>query len=100
MGCLFVMLLLTAIILRCLWVAQQARSPMSAYAAMGYGSMLMIQTVINIGMCLYISPVVGLTLPFISYGGSSILTLFACMGIVSGVKMRSLPSWLRDRSQL
>ncbi len=99
-GCLFVMLLLAAIILRCLWVARQARSPMSAYVAMGYGNMLLIQTVINIGMCLYVSPVVGLTLPFISYGGSSILTLFACMGIVSGVKMRSLPSWLRDRSQL
>ena len=51
-------------------------------------------------MCLYIFPVVGLTLPFISYGGSSILTLFASMGIVSGIRMRFLPSWLRDRSNL
>ena len=94
------LLLLTAIILRCLWVARHASSPMSAYVAMGYGGMLLIQTFVNVASCLYIFPLVGLTLPFFSYGGSSILTLFACMGIVSGVKMRSLPSWLRDRSQL
>ena len=99
-GCVAVMLLLTAIILRCVWVARGASSPMSAYIAMGYAAMLFIQTGINIGMCLYVFPVVGLTLPFFSYGGSSIITLYACMGIVSGIKMRSLPSWLRDRSQL
>lgn len=100
LGCLFVMLLLCAIILRCFWVARSARSHFSAYIAMGYGAMLLIQTVINIAVCLYVFPVVGLTLPFFSYGGSSILTLFAAMGIVSGIKMRSLPSWLQDRSKL
>lgn len=100
LGCLFVMLLLGAIILRCFWVARSARSHFSAYIAMGYGAMLLIQTAINIAVCLYVFPVVGLTLPFFSYGGSSILTLFAAMGIVSGIKMRSLPSWLQDRSKL
>ena len=39
-------------------------------------------------------------LTLISYGGSSTLTLFIAMGIVSGIKMRPLPSWLKDRSQL
>ena len=95
-----VILLLAAIILRCVWVARRANSPMSAYIAMGYAAMLLLQTGINIGMCLYVFPVVGLTLPFFSSGGSSIITLYACMGIVSGIKMRSLPSWLRDRNQL
>lgn len=99
-GCLFLILLLTAIILRCVYVARRASSPMSAYIAMGYAAMLLLQTCINIGMCLYVFPVVGLTLPFISYGGTSVITLYACMGIVSGIKMRSLPSWLRDRNQL
>lgn len=99
-GCVLVMLVLCAIIIRCFWVARNARSHLSAYIAMGYGAMLLIQTVINIAVCLYVFPVVGLTLPFISYGGTSILTLFAAMGIVSGIKMRSLPSWLRDRSNL
>ena len=100
LGCLFLLLLLSAIILRCFWNGRNARSHLSAYIATGFGAMLLIQTVINVAVCLYIFPVVGLTLPFISYGGSSILTLYAAMGIVSGVKMRSLPSWLQDRSKL
>lgn len=99
-GCVIVLLLLAAIILRCFWAARGARSHFSAYVAMGFGGMLLIQTVINVAVCLYVFPVVGLTLPFFSYGGTSMLTLFAAMGVVSGVKMRSLPSWLRDRSEL
>lgn len=99
-GCVLVLLILCLIILRCFWVSRGARSHFSAYIAMGYGAMLLIQTVINIAVCLYLFPVVGLTLPFFSYGGTSILTLFAAMGVVSGIKMRSLPSWLQDRSHL
>ena len=40
----------------------------------------------------YLFPIIGLTLPFFSYGGSSIVTMFAAMGIVSSIKTRSLPS--------
>ena len=100
LGCCVVLLLLLAIILRCVWVSRRAKSPMSAYIAMGIAAMLMIQTILNVGMCLYAAPVIGLTLPFFSYGGSSTLTLFLAMGIVSGIKMRPLPSWLKDRNQL
>ena len=99
-GCVLLLALLGAIILRCIWVARRACSPQSALIAMGYAGMLIAQVAVNVGMCLYVFPVVGLTLPFISYGGSSILTMFAAMGIVSSIKMRSLPSWLRDRSRL
>lgn len=99
-GCALLLMLLLAIILRCVWVSRRAKSHMSAYIAMGFAGMLMVQTVLNVGMCLYVTPVVGLTLPFISYGGSSTLTLFVAMGIVSGIKMRPLPSWLKDRSNL
>ncbi len=74
LGCLFILLLLTAIILRCLWVAKASRSYTSAYIATGFAVMILIQTVINVSMCLYLFPVVGLTLPFFSYGGSSTLT--------------------------
>ena len=52
-------------------------------------AMLIFQTLINIGMCLFIMPTIGITLPFFSYGGSSIVTLFAAMGVVSGIKKRS-----------
>ena len=99
-GCCAVLLILLLIILRCIWVSRRAKSYMSAYIAMGIAAMLMIQTIINVAMNLYVGPVIGLTLPFFSYGGSSTLTLFIAMGIVSGIKMRPLPSWLKDRSQL
>lgn len=94
-GCTVIILLLGAIIARCVWVARQAPSSMTALTAMGYAGMLLFQSVLNIGMCLYILPIVGLTLPFFSYGGSSILTLYAALGIVSGVRSRTLPDWLR-----
>lgn len=96
-GCCAVLLVLLAIILRCVWVSRRAKSYMSAYISMGIAGMLMVQTIINVAMCLYVGPVIGLTLPFFSYGGSSTLTLFIAMGIVSGIKMRPLPSWLKDR---
>ena len=40
-------------------------------------------------MCLFVMPTIGMTLPFFSYGGSSLLTLYAAMGVVSGIKKRS-----------
>ena len=55
----------------------------------GVAAMLIYQTVINIGMCLFVMPTIGVTLPFFSYGGSSILTLYMAMGVVSGIKLRS-----------
>ncbi len=99
-GCVLLLAILAAIILRCIWVARRACSHQSALIAMGYAGMLTAQVGVNVGMCLYVFPVVGLTLPFISYGGSSIITMYAAMGVVSSIKMRSLPSWLRDRSQI
>lgn len=96
-GCLLLLLLLSLIILRCIWVARNANSPFHAYVAMGMAGMLLIQVAANVGMCLFVFPVMGLTLPFFSYGGSSIITLYAAMGVVSSVKARALPSWLRDR---
>ena len=95
LGCLLVVLLLTAIIVRCLMTASRARNRLEAYVCVGMAAMLIFQTISNIGMCLFVMPVIGLTLPFFSYGGSSILTLFVAMGIVSGVRSRTLPEWLR-----
>lgn len=99
-GCCVLLLLLSLIIIRCMWIGRHANSPFYAYVCMGMASMLLTQTVLNVGMCLYVAPVMGLTLPFISYGGSSIITLFAAMGIVSSAKAQTLPSWLKDRSRV
>ncbi len=99
-GCAVLLLLLAAIILRCFYVGLTARNSFSALTAIGYGGMLLFQVALNVGMCLYILPVVGIPLPFISYGGSSLITLYAAMGLVSGIKMRTLPSWLSDRAEI
>ena len=99
-GCMALLLLLSLIVLRCLWVGRHASSPFNDYVCMGMAGMLLSQITFNVGMCLFVLPVMGLTLPFISYGGSSIITLFAAMGIVSSVKARPMPSWLRDRSRI
>jgi rod shape determining protein RodA len=99
-GCMVLLLLLSLIVLRCLWIGRHASSPFYAYVCVGMAGMLLAQVIFNVGMCLYVLPVMGLTLPFISYGGSSIITLFAAMGIVSSAKAKTLPSWLRDRSQV
>ena len=56
---------------------------------------MIFQVIVNVGMCLFVMPVIGLTLPFISYGGSSLLMLFVSMGMVSGVQGHSKPEWLR-----
>lgn len=99
-GCALLLGLLSLIILRCIWIGRHADSPFSAFVAMGAAGMLMAQVAFNVGMCLFVAPVMGLTLPFISNGGSSILTMYAVMGVVSSVKAQALPSWLKDRSNL
>ena len=95
LGCLAVLLLLAAIIVRCLMVARKARTTTESYVCVGVAAVLIFQTISNVGMCLFVLPVIGLTLPFFSYGGSSIVTLFAAMGMVSSVQSHSLPDWLR-----
>ena len=94
-GCLLTLALLTAIILRCVWVARRAKNRMESLVCIGVASTVIFQVIVNVGMCLFVMPVIGLTLPFISYGGSSLLMLFVSMGMVSGVQGRSKPEWLR-----
>jgi len=90
-GCLSIIVLLTAIIIRCIYVGVKCNDPKGMLVCMGFAGMLVFQTFENIGMCVGLTPVIGLTLPFFSYGGSSILTLFAAMGVVSGVWFRRKP---------
>ncbi len=89
LGCLAVMALLAAIIYRVLLVAKNAQTNFHSFVCVGMAAMMIYQTVINIGMCLFVMPTIGVTLPFFSYGGSSVVTLFMAMGVVSGIKKRS-----------
>ena len=94
-GCVAIILLLTAIILRIYYDSTRASDPFGRLMCIGIGGMLMVQTLINIGMCAGIMPVIGLTLPFFSYGGTSAAISLACLGFVCGFVLRQKPSWLR-----
>ena len=91
LGCIFVLLLLASIVIRCIYVGVKSGNYMNRIICIGIAGMLLFQIVVNVGMCVGMFPVIGLTLPFISYGGSSIVTMFMAMGVVSGIHMRPAP---------
>ena len=95
-ACILVMLLLLAIIARCIYVGVKSQNTLSMLVCMGAAGSLVFQTFENIGMCIGITPIIGITLPFFSYGGSSMFSMLALMGLVSGVKYRPKPERFRS----
>ena len=90
-GCVLVLAMLSAIVARCIWVGRQSNDYMRRLICYGAAAALIFQIISNVGMCLGVTPVIGLTLPLISYGGSSIVTIYAMLGLVSGVHARPSP---------
>ena len=90
-GCCLVLLLLMAVVIRCIQVGLRSGDNLSALVCIGVASSIVFQTIENVGMCVGIAPVVGITLPFFSYGGSSVASTFMAMGLVSGVRYRPKP---------
>ena len=90
-GCMAIILLEFAIIARIIYVGTHTPDFARRVVCFGAAAALIFQVTINIGMNLGVMPVIGLTLPFISYGGSSILSLYAMLGLVSGVCARPSP---------
>ena len=88
LGCVFIMLLEFAIIARCIFVGMKCQDYMRRVVCYGAASAMIFQLMINVGMCIGVMPVIGLTLPLISYGGSSVVTIYAMMGLVSGSHAR------------
>lgn len=93
-GCLAICALLITIIIRCIMIAQRNIGTAASFVCIGVAAMLIFQTFENVGMCLGIMPIIGITLPFFSYGGSSILTMFVAVGLISSARMRATPTWL------
>ncbi len=91
-GACLVLLLLMIIVIRCIQVGLRSGSTMSMLVCFGVTATVVFQTFENVGMCIGIAPVVGITLPFFSYGGSSLFSMFAAMGLVSGIKYRPKPA--------
>ena len=88
LGCILVLCLELAIIIRIIYVGTKSPDYLRRLICFGAASALIFQVCSNVGMCLGLTPVIGLTLPFVSYGGSSIVTLYAMLGLVSGVHAR------------
>lgn len=87
-GTLVVIGCLLFVVLRCFRAARLAGDRFGSLIAYGFGVLLFFQMAVNIGVNLNVIPVTGLTLPFISYGGSSLLSLSFGIGLVESVVLR------------
>ena len=87
-GCLLIITMELLIIARCIWVGNRCTDYMRRLVCYGAASALMFQVLINTGMCIGVMPVIGLTLPLISYGPSSVVSIFGMLGLVSGAFAR------------
>ena len=87
-GTVLVMLVLLFVIYRCLRAARMARDTFEGLIAFGVATMIAFQAIVNIGVNLQLMPATGLTLPFVSYGGSSLLSILLGIGLVESVILR------------
>ena len=88
LGCTAIILLLLFYLLRVLYIASKARDDLGRCMCFGFFGLIALQSVSNIGMCLALLPVMGVTLPFFSAGGSSAICLYLGFGLVQSVYMR------------
>lgn len=88
LGCLVVILLFTWLIYRMLVVAQQARNGFASLTAIGLLSVILFHVVLNIGMTLGLLPVTGIPLPFLSYGGSAVISMMSMVGLTLNIGLR------------
>lgn len=86
-GCMLILLILLGILIRIMVNAMKSKDICGSFLCYGIFAMIASQTIVNIGMVLGFIPVVGITLPFFSTGGSSVLSMFMCLGIVQSVVM-------------
>jgi rod shape determining protein RodA len=90
-GAVFVLALLGFIIYRCLRAARMARDPFGSMVAYGVAILIFFQAAVNIGVNLNLIPVTGVPLPFISYGGSGLVSLMLGIGLVESIVARHKP---------
>ncbi len=85
LGSIFILLLFMAILIRLLYVSSQAQTTFTRLLSSSLSLTFVFCAFINIGMVIGILPVVGVPLPLISYGGTSIVTMMACFGIIMSI---------------
>jgi rod shape determining protein RodA len=87
-GCAVLILVFLMLIVWALNVAYSCRDPFGSIMAVGISAMIFWQVFVNIGMVMGLMPVVGVPLPFISYGGSSVATMMMSVGLLISISMR------------
>ena len=90
-GAIIIVCLLFWLIFRCFRAAQRSDNNYGRYIATGVGAMLLFHVFENVGMCIGLMPVTGIPLPFISYGGTSLITNMAAIGLVLSVTYHNKP---------
>ena len=91
-GCIFVLAVLLFIVFRCIVVATSARDPFSQLIAAGIAGMFAFQTLVNAGVATGILPNTGMSLPFVSYGGSSMWTNMVAIGLILNIRKKETKS--------
>ena len=85
-GGLIVIILLVVMVVRILMIARECGDDYGSLICVGVAAIIIVQTLENLGMCLAMLPVVGLTLPFLSCGGSSVLATYILLSLVHSIK--------------
>lgn len=91
-GCIFVLAVLLFIVFRCILVATSARDPFNQLVAAGIAGMFAFQTFVNAGVATGILPNTGMSLPFVSYGGSSMWTNMVAVGLILNIRKKETKS--------
>ena len=84
-GCIVVALAITIICVKMLFIAKKSNDDMGLYICCGIFAIWLFQTILNIGMVICVLPVIGVTLPLVSYGGTSVLVSYLSIGLVMSV---------------
>lgn len=84
-GCVITVLFLTILLVKILFTAKKSKDDLGMYICIGVFAVILFQSVINIGMVLCVIPIIGITLPFVSYGGTSLVISYLSIGMVLGV---------------
>ncbi len=91
-GCVFVLALLLFVVFRCIVIAISARDTFSQLLAAGIAGMFAFQTFVNAGVATGILPNTGMSLPFVSYGGSSMWTNMVAIGLILNIRKKETKS--------
>jgi len=84
------------ILLRCFYIASKAHDRYGSFMATGLAAMIMFHFIENVGMCIGLMPITGIPLPFVSYGGTAMITNFVAIGIILSVSVTRDPPGVID----